>query len=260
MTTTQDEIKENLTKVRQKREEAKTEEELVDQLGEGVEKEPLDPGKPKEFPLLDLSGAFSVRNIIDELKQLPTVEDLAKQMEKVDSYENYARKIWKMKKADHEYFDIPQRTVLKTEKLEIGGSVIERIIWKDDGKGKILTKDKRFYYHGATIQDTDIIQLYQNERDDAHFSCVAEAGKIQNMIKDVKTTEGEYDRYASEKTWQDKIMKWHKTQQDYWIVVFKLYYHATDEDIKSMVYDDIVQYADVALYKAGVKSPKSEGS
>ena len=259
--TTQEEIRKNLKDIRDKKEESLSQEKLELELGEGVEKDPEDPGQAKEFPGLDLTNAFSVRNIIDELKQLPTSEDLAKQMEKVDAYENYARKIWKLKKADLEYFDIPLRTVVKVDKIKIGENILEKTIWKSDDKGRYVTESKRFYYHGATIQDNDILQLFQNERDDKHFSCVEEAAKIQKMIKDpsLKDKEG-YDEYAGEKIWQTKIMAWHKSQQDYWITVFKLYYNATDDDISRMVYDDIVLYADVALYKAGVKSPKSEGS
>lgn len=257
--TTQEEIKENLKNLRNKRAEAITNEELEKELGDGVEKDPVEVQKPViDIPLIDLTGAEDVRHIIDELKQLPTIKDVTDQLNKIDAYETYAKKIWVVKKSEQEVFDVPTRIVEKIEKKKRGDAIIERIIWKKDPEtGFIKTQKKKFQYNSVPIQDKDEIMFLESERDARHFELIDEGSKINRMIKNQGVDQDEsYAKYAQDKTWEGKMLRWQKALQDYWVEIFKLYFNASDEDIRSIGFDDIVNYGEVALYKAGVKSPK----
>jgi hypothetical protein len=252
------EVKETLKKFRENQQENIAEEELAEELGSGVEPEPKEVVKPdvENFANLDFSDANSIKAIVEQVRNLPKEDDVTEQLKKIDAYEAYAKKIWQMKKSEQEIFDLEMRTVEKVEKKKVGDAIIERLIWKRDDKGKILTKTKKFYYTGVTLQEKDQLALLQSEMQVAHFAVIEEGARINKMVRDVTATDDSFQKYVSDKTWQGKKMYWEKTIQDYYIAVFQAYFGASDEDIRSIIFDDIVNYAEVALYIGGVKSPK----
>lgn len=253
------EVKEKLQSFRDKVNESKTEEQLAQELGPGVEQDPLevDAVDLESLPSLDLSSADEVREIFDELEKLPSIKEAGDLLKKHDAYNLYARKIWKMKQSERESFPIRTRVVEKIEKVQRGDVTIEKIIWKRDPKTRqILTRPKTFWYSPVTIQEKDEFIFLEGEKQSAHFAVIEEGAKIDKIIAEAGPTSKGYADYAKDKTWEYKYQRYQQTIQEYWIAIFKAYFGATDEDIKTLVFDDIVNYSEVALYKGGVKSPK----
>jgi len=256
-------VKKQLAQFREGEKDAKTEDELIDELGQGVEPEPKEPDKPDldSIPNLDLSSADDVRDIFDALKLLPSIKEVGDQLTKHDAYQVYARKIWKIKQSEREVFDIKMRVVERIEEHQRSdGVTIQKMIWKRDNDGQIMTTTKKFKYVSATIQEKDEFIFLEGEKQDTHFALIEEGARVDRIIANTRihpdTEEDSYSKYASNRTWQNKHARWQKAVQDYWVAVFKAYFGATDEDIKSIVFDDIINYSEVALYKGGVKSPK----
>jgi hypothetical protein len=181
-------------------------------------------------------------------------------MTKMDAYESYAKKIWIHKMSDQETFPINLRKIEKTENKKRGNTQIEYIHWKRDENGNYEFEPKIFKFSSITIQDKDEINWLASEKDVAYFTMLEEGARIRKLINNPASTDKEFSDYVGTRTWQSKQDAWEKTVQDYWIAVFKIYYNATDDDVKRMHFDDIVNYGEVALYKGGVKSPKYVGS
>lgn len=251
-------VKETLKHFRKDKVAKQESETLVDELGEGVEPVPVEPEKVdiNTLPNLDFSDAKDIQSIVKAIKDLPASEDVNNQLSKIDKYEEYAKKIWKMKKAEDESFDIQMRTVERVENRKMGDATIEKLIWKLDKDGRIETHTKKFHYTGITMQERDELVFLESQMQDAHFRVIQEGVVVNRMTRDPNATEEQFSQYAADKVWQRKKLEWEKTIQDYYIAVFHAYFGGTDEDIRSMVFDDIINYSEVALYKGGVKSPK----
>jgi hypothetical protein len=231
---------------------------IVDELGEGVEPIPVEPEKPEfeSLPVLEFGDAKDVQTIVNQIRNLPEAQDVDNQLKKIDAYEEYAKKIWRMKRSEDESFAITMRTIERIDKKKIGDAIQEKMIWKRDANGKIVTSTKTFYYTGITMQERDELTFLESAMQDAHFNVIDEGVRINKMTRDPNTTDEQFRKYQSDKIWQQKKVTWEKSIQDYYIAVFKAYYGATDEDIKHIIFDDIINYSEIALYKGGVKSPK----
>lgn len=256
-------VKEKLQKFRDKETQDKQQEGLEDELGAGVEAEPVEVEKVDldSLPELDLSSADDVKHIFDELEALPSAKEAGDILKKHDAYQVYAKKIWKMKQAERESFKIRTRVIERTEEKQRGDVTIRKHIWKRDPKtGKIQIKTKEFYYTPITLQERDEFLFLEGDRQDAHFAVIEEGARIDKIIASATPEASKYEDYSKNRTWQDKYMKWQHAVQNYWIAVFQAYYGATDEEVETILFDDIVNYSEVALYKGGVKSPKSGGS
>lgn len=252
-------VKEKLQKYRDKETHAKEQEDLSEELGPGVEAEPIEVESVDldNIPDLDLSSADDVRQIFDELQQLPSIKEVGDQLKKHDAYQLYARKIWKIKQSEKEVFDIKCRVIEKTENIQRGDVTIKKHTWKRDKKdGGILIQKIKFRYSSVTIQEKDEFLWLEAEKQDAHFAVIEEGARVDKIIQNTTADSHGYEDYSKNKTWQDKYMKWQHAVQEYWISIFKSYYGATDQQIETILFDDIVNYAEVALYKGGVKSPK----
>ncbi|HJX79136.1 hypothetical protein [Glutamicibacter sp.] len=252
------EIKEKLKEHRKTIAETQSKANIEEELGPGVEIEPVEPEKVdlESFPTLDFADARSIKTIVEQIKNLPKLEDVNEQLKKIDTYEQYAKKVWIMKRAEDESFDIPVRIVEKVEKRQIGDAVQERLIWKRDKEGKIVSKPKTFHYASLPMQDRDELMFLESAMQDAHFAVIEEGVRINRMTNDPTTTEQMFQKYAQDKVWQSKKVRWEKSIQDYYSAVFKAYFGASDDDIRSIGFDDVINYSDIALYKGGVKSPK----
>lgn len=249
MTTTQEEIKERIKKNRESIQEGKSQEELEKELGEGVEKIPPTPTKPDVIlERKDFFGVLDMRTMVDELSKLPEIDEVKKDMDKYDEYEGQVRKLWVIKQSDSDSWKIRMRVIEKREK-ESG-----RIKWKVD-KGKYAIEEKVFYYNPITVQDKEDHYKLLNERESARQDLLLEVAKLRNMAADKSTAE-EFEDYRTKRPWMLKTHNFQMATQNYYLELFKAYFAASDDDVDRILFDDIMNYVDVALYKEQVKSPK----
>ena len=248
MTTTQEEIRDKINKNRKLVQDGKSQAELEKELGEGVEKVPPDPIKPDVvLEKRDFFGVLDMRTMVDELSKLPDIDEVEKDMDKYDAYEGQVRKLWVIKQSDSDSWNIRMRVIVKED--DNG-----RINWKVEN-GKYLVEEKKFFYNPITVQDKEDHYKLLNERESARQDLLMEIAKMKNMAS--KTiTPNDFDDYRAKRPWMEKTTLFQSATQNYYLELFKAYFAATDDDVKRIIFDDIMNYVDVALYKEQVKSPK----
>lgn len=247
--TTQQEIKDKIKKNRETIQEGKTQEELQKDLGEGVEKVPPEPIKPDVvLERKDFFGVLDMRTMVDELSRLPDVDAVQKDMEKYDAYEGQVRKLWLIKQSDSDSWKIRMRVIESKDKNS--GRIKYKIL-----NGKFVTEEKTFYYNPITVQDKEDHYKLLNERESARQDLLLEVAKLKNMAA-AKSTPEDFDEYRTQRPWMEKTNLFQQATQNYYIELFKAYFAADDDDVDRILFDDIMNYVDVALYKEQVKSPK----
>jgi hypothetical protein len=233
--------------------DGKSQKDLEEELGVGVEKSPVLPAKPKlEKVNLDLTSALDIKSIVDEITKLPDSEKASAATKKYNDYEAVAKKIWVIKQSDKEVFDIRMRV-----KDEEASKTRGKTIWKRDKEGKIEVKTKKFYYTPTTRQETDELFKLLSERQSVTYEIQLESERVTKLSdKKEELTEQEKDSIDKRK-WTELSKKFFLTNQQYYIYAFQAYFGATDEEIDALLFDDIMNYAEVAMYKEGVRSPQS---
>jgi len=235
-------------------EDGKSQAQLEEELGIGVEKSPILPPKPKlEKVNLDLTSALDIKGIVEEITKLPDSDKASEATKKYNEYEAVAKKIWTIKQADKEVFDIRMR-VKDEEQSKTRG----KTIWKRDKDGKIEIKTKRFYYTPTTRQETDELFKLLTERQAITYEIQLEAERITKLSE--KKEELTVDEKASidKRQWLELSRKFFVANQNYYIYAFQAYFGADEEILNALLFDDIMNYAEVAMYKEGVKSPQSD--
>jgi hypothetical protein len=235
-------------------EDGKSQEQLEEELGVGVEKTPSLPPKPKlEKVNLDLTSALDIKTIVDEITKLPDSDKASAATKKYNEYEGVAKKIWIIKQSDKEVFDIRMRV-----KDEEASKTRGKTVWKRGVDGKIEIKTKKFYYTPTTRQETDELFKLLSERQSITYEIQLESEritKLSNKKEDLTDAENES---IDKKKWLELSHKFFVTNQNYYIYAFQAYFGATDEEIDALLFDDIMNYAEVAMYKEGVRSPQSD--
>jgi hypothetical protein len=233
--------------------DGKSQKDLEEELGVGVEKSPVLPAKPKlEKVNLDLTSALDIKSIVDEITKLPDSEKASAATKKYNDYEAVAKKIWVIKQSDKEVFDIRMRV-----KDEEASKTRGKTIWKRDKEGKIEVKTKKFYYTPTPRQETDELFKLLSERQSVTYEIQLESERVTKLSdKKEELTEQEKDSIDKRK-WTELSKKFFLTNQQYYIYAFQAYFGATDEEIDALLFDDIMNYAEVAMYKEGVRSPQS---
>ena len=230
--------------------DGKNQEDLENELGVGVEKTPPTPEKPDIIlERKDMFGVLDMRTMVDELSKLPDIDEVQKDMDKYDAYEGQVRKLWVIKQSDNDNWKIRMRAIQSEDKNS------GRITWKINN-GKYVTEEKTFHYNPITVQDKEDHYRLLNDRESARQDLLLEAAKLKNMAAKLKVNEEEFEDYRLKKPWIEKTRMFQLATQNYYTELFKAYFAATDEDVKRILFDDIMNYVDVALYKEGVKSPK----
>jgi hypothetical protein len=229
-------------------EDGKSQQQLEEELGPGVEKKPILPEKPKlEQAKLDFGkDVFDVNKIIDEISKLPASKDATIQTTKYDEYQVVARKIWVIKQSEKDSIMLRMR--------EIESKEGNRYIWKRDEEGKIAFTTKRFYYTPVTVQEKQEIFKLDSARRSLEYDVALEGQKLRNLG----------DKYADDpdaeilkkKAWVEISHNFFAAVQEYNLTAFRAYYGGTDEEIDRLFFEDIVNAVDVALYKEGVRSPQ----
>jgi hypothetical protein len=234
-------------------EDGKSQAQLEEELGVGVEKPPKLPARPKlEKVNLDLTSALDIKSIVDEITKLPDSAKASAATKKYNEYEEVAKKIWTIKQADNESFNIRMR-VLDEEKSKARG----KTIWKRDKDGKIEVTTKKFYYTPLTRQEADETFKLLQERQSISYEIQLESDRIIKLSKkEVDLTEDE-KQSIDKKKWLDWSARYFIANQNYYIATFQGYFGAADEEIDAILFDDIMNYSEVAMYKEGVKSPQS---
>ena len=228
------------------RDDLKTQEQLEDELGVGVEKVPKLPDKPDvKVITLDLSGPKDIDTIVKEIDKLPAVKDANAATEKYDAYKKTATKIWVIKQANEDSWNIP---------LRVGEKKGEKYIWQRDDVGRIMTEPKRFYYNPITRQEKEEHLKLLEERESANYDLIVETEHINKIIRSLDTEE--QTKFLEKKTWIRVSKTFAEKSHLYYYGLFRDYFGATEDDINRISYDDIIAYVDVALYKEGVKNPQ----
>jgi hypothetical protein len=225
----------------------KSQKQLEDELGKGVEKEPeLTPKPDLELPKVDLSGAFDVNAIIEELKKVPDIIEAEKQIDKHTDYLTLAKKIWTIRQAEHDSFKI---------KLKVGVKDQTTGKWKWTRKeGQQVYEEKTFYYSPISIQEKDEMFRLLVKRQDASNEVTLLGIKVRKIASDKNETGAEEFMKSAD---FDKIQNmFYKANQDYYVECFKIYFGPEEDDLARISFEDITDYSDVALRKEGVKSPQ----
>lgn len=211
---------------------------LEEELGAGVEKEPTLGKKPNlEMAELDLSGAFDVDSIIKQIEKLPEKADAEKKLDKYDSYRELAKRVWLAKQSENSQFDI---------KLKIGR----------DEKGKPKFEERTFYYVPISLQEKDMLFKLQNDKAEASNKMTVIGLRIRQFDKE-KSSEQQAIAFLENTEIRKLTEDFYEKNQKYYTTGFKLYYGVSDEILKNMNMEDIVDYTDVAVRKEGVRSPQS---
>jgi hypothetical protein len=235
-------------------EDGKSQEQLEEELGVGVEKAPPLPPKPKlEKVNLDLTSALDIKSIVDEITKLPDSDKASAATKKYNDYEAVAKKIWVIKQSDRESFDIRMR--IKDEEASKSRG---KTVWKRDKDGKIEIKTKKFYYTPTTRQETDELFKLLSERQSITYEIQLESERITNLSDKKGELTEEEKQTIDKKKWIALSHDFFLTNQNYYLYAFQAYFGATDEELDSLLFDDIMNYAEVAMYKEGVRSPQSD--
>jgi hypothetical protein len=228
-------------------EDSKTQEQLEAELGKGVEKTPTIGEKPEvTLAELDLSGAFSAGDVINQLEKLPDIKVAEKQMDKRDEYLALAKRIWVIKQAEKDSFVIKCK---KGTKDSTG-----KWKWERDEQRRPLYEDVTFYYTPISLQEKDAIFRMQIKKQDASNKVTLIGIKLRKMA-DTKDDTAAEDYITNSKI--DEISdNFYLANQKYYVEAFKSYYGASDDDIARISFEDITDYSDVAMKKEGVRSPQ----
>ncbi|GEM_PF-7043375 len=233
--------------------DGKSQAQLEEELGVGVEKTPILPQKPKlEKVNLDLTGAVDIASIISEIAKLPDPKRAEESTKKHDEYEKVAKRIWVIKMADKDFFTI---NLHKVKNKHDDGRVL-KFEWERDDKGRIVNEPKTFYYNGMTIQEKDEYFRLISERESISYDLSRTGDLIKRLAaKDPDTLTDSDKEQLDKKFWVEIAMKYNKANQEFYISTFKAYFGATDEDIERMDFNDIIYYGEIGEYKEGIKSP-----
>jgi hypothetical protein len=235
-------------------EDGKSQQQLEEELGVGVEKSPKLPVRPKlEKVNLDLTSALDIKSIVDEITKLPESDAASNATKKYNEYEAVAKKIWIIKQADNESFNIRMR-VLDEEKSKARG----KKIWKRDKDGKIQVTTKKFFYTPTTRQETDELFKLLQERQSISYSIQLESERITKISEKKEDLTEQEKESIDKKKWLDFSRQFFIANQNYYIYAFQAYFGADDDELDALLFDDIMNYSEVAMYKEGVKSPPSD--
>jgi hypothetical protein len=233
----------------------KTQEQMEEELGVGVEKLPQLPKKPKLTKVnLSLTQANDVKDFMEQIADLPDPKSATDSVNKYDEYERAARRMWVIKQSEKPSFDVQMRILL--EKKKVGDYDLH--IWERQD-GKLKTETKRFYYSGATIQEKDLIFNLIAQRESSSYDLNRFGDKLKEIAKidDDKLTE-EQRSMLDKKEWLRLAQVFNLANQTYYITKFKIYYGATDDEIDRIEFSDIVNGVEIGEYIEGVKSPQSD--
>lgn len=234
--------------------DGKSQKDLEEELGVGVEKTPPLPPKPKlEKVNLDLTSALDIKSIVDEITKLPDSEKASAATKKYNEYEAVAKKIWVIKQSDRETFEIRMRV-----KDEEASAKRNKTIWKRDKDGRIEIKTKKFYYTPTTRQETDELFKLLSERQSVTYEIQLESERITKLSEKKEDLTDAEKESIDKRKWTELSRKFFLTNQQYYIYAFQAYFGATDEEIDALLFDDIMNYSEVAMYKEGVRSPQSD--
>lgn len=228
------------------RDDIKTQEDLENELGPGVEKVPILPKEPEIRTItLDLSGPRDVDAIIREIDKLPAAKDASAATEKYDAYQKTANKLWVIKQAHEDSFMI---------KMRKGTKKGDKYIWERDEEGRIIMEKKRFFYTPVTRQEKEEHLKLMEEKESANYDLILETENINRIAKSQDTAEQE--KFLEKKTWISVSKTYAEKLHKYYYGLFEAYYGASEEDMDKITFDDIMGYVDVALYKEGVRNPQ----
>jgi hypothetical protein len=142
---------------------------------------------------------------------------------------------------------------------ELETDVNGKIKYKRDEDGRIKLTTKRFYYVPNTRREADEIFKLLTERQSITYEIQLESERVTRLgKKEGELTDAEKES-IDKKKWLELSKQFYLTNQNYYIAAFQAYFGATDTEIDAILFDDIMNYAEVAMYKEGVRSPQSEG-
>lgn len=247
MSTQEDKGEKKQQKLETFKDDIKTQEQLEDELGVGVEKIPKIPEVAPEVHVikLDLSGPKDIDAIVKEIDKLPAIQDASAATNKYDEYQKQARKIWIIKQASEESWNIPVR---KGEKKN------GKWVWEKTDDGRIATEAKRFFYNPVTRSEKeDHLKLLEG-KEAANYDLIVETEHINKMVRSLDTSEQE--KFLKKKTWIQVTKDFGEKSHAYYYALFQSYFAASEEDLDRIAYDDIIAYSEVALYKEGIRNPQ----
>jgi hypothetical protein len=211
---------------------------LEKELGPGVEKEPTLGERPKlesAVSGLNLSSAMDVNSIIKQLEALPDISEAGKEFDKFDAHQNLAKRIWTIRQAEKDEFEI-----------QIGT--------KRDVEGRPTPITRVFYYSPISLQQKDKLMQLEIERNFANKQLTLTSIKARQFDK-TKDDAGAI-KYLEEIDSKKISEDFYNANRKYYISAFKMYYGAEDKDMMDMAMEDIIDYSEVALKKEGVRSPQ----
>lgn len=222
-------------------------EKLEEKFGVGVEAVPKLPPEPKlEVTQLNMQNINSVDSIVKELSKLPEIKTATEQTRKYDNYQAVAKRIWIIKQAENESFELNMRVVDKV--------VGDRKIWKRDKEGRPVFTKKRFYYTPITMQEKEELFKLLRDKQSADYDVTIEGQKLSKLAEKL---ESEPDNIEfTKKGWIETSYRFFIANQTYTIESFKAYSGATDEDVELLNFDDMSNFVEISMYKEGVKSPQ----
>lgn len=228
------------------KDDIKTQEQLEDELGSGVEKIPKLPEKPEIKTIkLDLSGPRDIDAIVKEIDTLPDSALANKATEKFDSWQKTANKVWVIKQSEEDSFLINCR---------VGKKENGKWKWEITPDGRIKTEKKRFFYTPVTKSEKEVHLQLMQEKESANYDLIVEVEKINKVAKDPNVDAAA--KYLEKKSWIDVSTEYGNKMHKYYYGLFQTYYNVPDEDMDRISLDDMMAYVDVALYKEGVRSPQ----
>lgn len=225
----------------------KSQKQLEEELGMGVEKTPDLPQRPDlQLPKVDLSKAFDVNALVDELKKIPDIKESNAQIDKHEDYLNLAKKIWTIRQSDFDSFKI---------KLKAGEKDTTTGKWKWARKdGQQQYEEKTFYYTPISIQEKDETFKLLVKRQDASQDVTLISIRVKKFADNKDETGAE--KFLEDNDMNDIQNRFYIANQEYYLACFKAYFGADDDDIARTSFEDIVDYVDVCIRKEGVKSPQ----
>ena len=194
-------------------EDGKSQEQLEEELGSGVEKKPVLPVKPQiEQAKLDFGkDVFDVNKIVDEISKLPASKDATTQTTKYDEYQVVAKKIWIIKQSEKDYMELRMR--------EIESKEGNRYVWKRGGDGKIAFTTKKFYYTPVTVQEKQEIFKLDSARRSLEYDVALEGQKLRNLGD--KYTDNPDAEILKKKEWVEISHKFFTAIQEYYLTAFR---------------------------------------
>lgn len=201
------------------------------------------PNVPEQPDIGKVNPKKKIPNSMDDLKSVITsikdtnLEEITDTLKRNVDFETAARDLWIVKESEKPYFDIKMK-ILIDKKAKIPR-------YKRDEDGRIVYDKKRFYYDGVGIPEKDVHAALLAEREYAKFELTQTAIKL-------KTNPGPEIKMK----FIEQTQEIYRAVQKYNVQVFKDYFGATDEEIRLMNIDDIINYNDVAVYIEGSKHPQ----